>query len=102
MISVLMFSTPPVELFGGVLLPSNIWINCNNPSDEEDFSESTSLPNCLLLLLLPKPESQSSRHPITVTTLPSCNYCYAYFSSENGLNTHVSTIAACRRLQLPE
>ena len=49
-----------------------------------------------MLLLLPKPESRSSCHPITVTTMPSCNCCFAFFSSENGLNTHVSAIAACR------
>jgi hypothetical protein len=28
--------------------------------------------------------------------MPSCNCCYAYFSSEKGLNTHLSAIAACR------
>ena len=32
-----LLTTPPVELFGGVLVPSNIWINCINPSVEEDF-----------------------------------------------------------------
>ena len=32
-----LLTTPPVELFGGVLVPSTIWINCINPSVEEDF-----------------------------------------------------------------
>jgi len=44
-------------IFGGVLAPSNIWIDCNNPSVEKEIFYSTTISNCLLLLLLPKPQT---------------------------------------------
>jgi hypothetical protein len=67
-ILVSLLNTPPVELFGGVLMPSNIWINCNNPSVEEESFYSTTISNCLLLLLLLKPQTWSRQ------LLPLCHH----------------------------
>jgi len=95
-IFVSLFLTPPVELFGGVLLPSNIWINCNYPSNE--VRVFLNYISSKLFVVVTATEAWVPKFPpsITVTTMPSCNCCYAYFSSEKGLNTHISAIAACR------